>query len=385
MEKRTREKMLVFGQPAVGEEEIAAVVETMRSKWMGTGPRVKRFQEEFAAYVAGRFGAATNSCTAALHICMVAAGIGPGDEVITSPMTFCATANAIIHTGARPVFADCDPRTGNILPAEIVKKITPLTRAIIPVHFAGRPCDMPAITAIAKQHGLLVFEDCAHAIESKVGDRHCGTFGEAGCFSFYVTKNITTVEGGMIVTDDEAFAGRVRILSLHGMSKDAWRRFSDQGYVHYTVAECGYKYNMTDLAAALGLCQLTKIESFYRRRREIWDRYMTELAELPLLLPPLVEPGTTHALHLFSPLLDPDLAGRTRDELLQELLERQIGTGVHYIALHRHPLYQALGYKDGDFPGAEFISDRTFSIPLSPALTDDDVADVIEALRDVLG
>jgi dTDP-4-amino-4,6-dideoxygalactose transaminase len=376
--------MLVFGQPAVGEEEIAAVVETMRSKWMGTGPCVKRFQEEFCAYAGGRYGAATNSCTAALHICMVAAGVGPGDEVVTTPMTFCATANAIMHTGARPVFADCDPRTGNILPAEIVKKITPRTRAIIPVHFAGRPCDMTAILAIAKEHKLLVFEDCAHAIEAKIGDRHCGTFGEAGCFSFYVTKNITTVEGGMVVTDDEAFASKVRILSLHGMSKDAWKRFSDEGYVHYSVSECGYKYNLTDMAAALGLCQLAKIESFYRRRREIWDRYMRELAGLPLLLPPPAEPGTTHALHLFTPLLDTARTRLTRDRVLQELQARNIGTGVHYIALNHHALYQGLGYKDGEFPGAEFISDRTFSIPLSPALKDDDVTDVIEALRDVL-
>ena len=377
--------MLVFGQPAIGEEEISAVNEVMRSKWLGTGPRVKRFQEEFAAYTGGRYASATNSCTAALHICMAAAGVGPGDEVITTAMTFCATANAIMHTGARPVFADCDPRTANIIPDEIVKKITPRTRAIIPVHFAGRPCDMAAIMAIAKKHKLLVFEDCAHAIEARIGDRHCGTFGEAGCFSFYVTKNITTVEGGMVVTDDENFAGKVRILSLHGMSKDAWKRFSDTGYVHYTVSACGYKYNMTDLAAALGRCQMAKIDSFYRRRREIWDRYMGELADLPLLLPPPAEPGTTHALHLFSPLLDIGRTKLTRDGLLQELFAWKIGTGVHYIALNRHPLYQGLGYKDGDFPGAEFISDRTFSIPLSPALTDDDVTDVINALRAVLG
>ncbi len=381
---RKRDSVLVFGQPAIGEEEIAAVVATMRGKWVGTGPRVREFQDRFAEYVGARHAIATNSCTAALHLVMVAAGIGRDDEVITTPMTFCATANAIMHTGARPVFADCDPRDANILPERIEACITPRTRAILPVHFAGRPCDMDRIMAIAARHGLPVFEDCAHAIESRIGSRHCGTFGAAGCFSFYSTKNITTVEGGMIVTDDDAMAARLRMLSLHGMSKDAWRRFSDEGYVHYTVSECGYKYNMTDMQAAMGLCQLARIDAFYARRNAIWNRYQAELASLPLLLPPAPAPHTTHALHLFAPLVDLERTALTRDLLMRKLYELNIGTGVHYVALHRHRLYQALGYKDGDFPGAEFISDRTLSIPLSPALTDDDVTDVIDALRHAL-
>jgi dTDP-4-amino-4,6-dideoxygalactose transaminase len=382
---KKRDSVLVFGQPAIGEDEIEAVAATMRSKWVGTGPRVQEFQNEFAAYVGARHAVATNSCTAALHLVMMAAGIGRNDEVITSPMTFCATANAIMHTGARPVFVDCDPRTGNLLPERLEAAITPRTRAILPIHFAGRPCAMAHIMAIAERHGLMVFEDCAHAIEATVEGRHCGTFGNAGCFSFYSTKNITTVEGGMIVTDDPAMAARLHTLSLHGLSKDAWKRFSDEGYIHYTVAECGYKYNMTDMQAAMGLCQLAKVDTFHARRQAIWERYLREIAPLPLLLPPATAAGAVHALHLFSPLLDIERCALTRDQLMQQLYALNIGTGVHYIALHRHRLYQALGYREGDFPGAEFMSDRTLSVPLSPALTDDDVTDVINALHHVLG
>ncbi|MFN0067786.1 MAG: DegT/DnrJ/EryC1/StrS family aminotransferase [Limisphaerales bacterium] len=381
---RERERFLVFGEPVIGEEEIAAVVATMRSRWLGTGPRVKEFQERFAAYVCAKHAVATNSCTAALHLAMAASGIGPGDEVITSPMTFCATANAILHCGARPVFVDCDPGTGNLRPELVEAAVTPRTRAILPVHLAGLPCDMPAIMDIAARRGLEVIEDCAHAIEAQVAGRHCGTWGRAGCFSFYVTKNLTTVEGGMVVTDDEEFAARVRVLSLHGMSKDAWKRFSDSGYVHYEVAECGYKYNMTDMQAALGLCQLARVDEFLQRRTELWRRYQVGLAGLPLLLPPDPPPGADHARHLFAPRLDLDRAALTRDELLAALQRRKIGAGVHYLALHHHLLYQRLGYRWGDFPGAEFVSDRTFSLPLSPAVSDADADDVIAALHDSL-
>lgn len=381
---RKRNSMLVFGEPAIGEEEITAVVATMRSKWVGTGPQVGAFQTAFADYVGARFAIATNSCTAALHLCMQASGIGPGDEVITSPMTFCATANAIIHSGAQPVFVDCDPRTLNIDPDCIEASITARTKAILPIHFAGRACDMDRIMALADSHGLAVFEDCAHAIESEWKGAHCGTFGKAGCFSFYTTKNLTTVEGGMIVTDDEAFADKLHVLSLHGMSKDAWKRFSDEGYVHYSVDACGYKYNMTDMQAAMGLCQLKKIDAFASRRRAIWDRYQQGLKDLPLFLPLDPEPETVHALHLYTPLLDLPHATITRDKLIEALFNLNVGAGVHYIALHRHKLYQELGCARVALTGAEFVSDRTFSIPLSPALSDDDVTDVITALHEIL-
>jgi len=380
-----REKMLVFGEPAIGESEIDAVVRTLRSKWIGTGPRVKAFQDRFAQHIGAKHAIAVSSCTAALHLVMIASGIEPGDEVITTPMTFCATANAILHAGAVPVFADCDRYTGNLRPDTIEAAITPRTRAIIPVHLAGRPCEMAPIMALAKRHGLMVFEDCAHAIESKVAGRSCGTFGRAGTFSFYVTKNITSIEGGMVVTDDDELAERVRVLSLHGLSRDAWKRFSDAGYQHYTVSECGYKYNMTDVQAALALAQMDRLGPMHRRRAELWRRYTRELAGLPLALPPGPAPGTVHAYHLYTPKLDTDRAGLTRDELLQALHGRKIGCGVHYLSLGRHPLYRDMGLLRTPLPDAEWVSDRTFSIPLSAALSDQDAGDVIEALHAALG
>lgn len=380
-----REKMLVFGEPAIGDAEIDAVVQTLRSKWIGTGPRVKAFQDAFTRHTGAKHAIAVSSCTAALHLVMIASGVGPGDEVITTPMTFCATANAILHAGATPVFADCDRATGNIRPDAIEAAITPRTRAVIPVHLTGRPCDMAAISAIADRHGLMVFEDCAHAIESKVAGRSCGTFGRAGTFSFYVTKNITSIEGGMVVTDDDDLAERVRVMSLHGLSRDAWKRFSDAGYQHYTVSACGYKYNMTDVQAAVALAQMDRLAPMHARRAELWRRYTDELAGLPLHLPPEPAPGTVHAHHLYTPRLDTDRAGLTRDQLLQALHERKIGSGVHYLSLSKHPLYRDMGLLRGPLPEAEWVSDRTFSIPLSAAMSDADAGDVIAALRGVLG
>jgi dTDP-4-amino-4,6-dideoxygalactose transaminase len=380
-----RSSFLVFGSPAIGEEEIAEVVATMRSGWIGTGPRVHQFQEDFRKYVGSANAVALNSCTAALHLAMLAAGVGPGDEVITTPMTFCATANAIIHCGATPVFADCDRGTLNINPEQITRKITPRTRAILPVHFAGRPCDMHAITAIARQHGLKVIEDCAHAIETEIDGRHVGTFGDFGCFSFYVTKNVTTGEGGMVITSSQESANRIKILGLHGMSKDAWSRFGDQGYKHYEVVEVGFKYNMMDLTAAIGLRQLEKVERFWLRRQEIWNAYQEAFAGLPMTTPLAPAPGTRHAYHLYTLILDVDRMGRSRDDVLNALTRLNIGTGVHYLALHTHPYYATtFGLRRGDFPEAEFVSDRTLSIPLSAKLTDEDVQSVIDAVRQVV-
>ena len=379
-----RPDFLVFGEPVIGDDEIAAVVDSLRSKWVGTGPRVQEFQTAFAERVGAKYAIATNSCTAALHLCMLASGIGPDDDVITTPMTFCATANAILHTGARPVFVDCDYRTGNIDADQIASKITPRTRAILPVHFAGYPCDMDVICDVAAKYDLTIIEDCAHAIEATYDGRNCGTIGKAGAFSFYVTKNITTVEGGMIVTDDEVFADRLRILSLHGLSRDAWKRFSDSGYKHYTVTECGYKYNMTDLAAALGLCQLAKIDTFHARRAEIWQRYNTELSDLPLILPPPAPSNRTQALHLYTIRLDAAQAGISRDDLLCRLQELNIGSGVHYVGLQRHPLYQQLGCRPEDYPASDRISEQTLSLPLSAGMSDQDCEDVITAMRYIL-
>ncbi len=380
-----RENFLVFGSPRIEEDEIEEVVSCLRSGWIGTGPRVAEFERRVAAYKGAAHAVAVNSCTAALHLSILAAGIGPGDEVITTPMTFCASVNAIIHAGATPVLADVDPLSLNIDPAKVRAKITPRTRAILPVHFAGRSCDMDPLCALAEEHGLTVIEDCAHAIETEYRGRKAGTFGDFGCFSFYVTKNVITGEGGMILARNPEHAARLKVLALHGMSADAWKRFGDEGYRHYLVTEAGFKYNMMDLQAAIGLRQLDKVEPFWERRREIWERYTAELSGLPLTLPAPVEADTRHAFHLFSILVDEGRAGLSRDAFLTAMTKRKIGVGVHYLSIPEHPFYQQrFGWSPDDCPNARDIGRRTVSLPISPKLTDADVTDVIEAVREIL-
>jgi len=380
--KPARKEFLVFGSPLVTEREIAAVSEVMKSGWIGTGPKVAEFEQAFAEYIGCRHAVALNSCTAALHLSMIASGVGEGDEVITTPMTFCATVNAIIHTGATPVLADVNPRTLTIDPSRVEAAITEKTKAILPVHFAGRPCDMDALAAIAKKYRLLLIEDAAHAIESSWRDKKIGTIGDMTCFSFYVTKNIFTGEGGMVTCADEDMAARIKIYGLHGMSKDAWKRYSDEGYRHYQVVVPGFKYNMMDIQAAMGLAQLPYINEYLDRRRRIWRAYDEAFAGLPLTLPAPEDPGTVHARHLYTPLLNLDDVRCTRDKFIAALHAENIGTGVHYISVHLHPYYrEKYGCKDGDFPAAFDISNRTFSLPLSAKLTDEDVEDVIRAVR----
>ncbi|MBN1353730.1 MAG: DegT/DnrJ/EryC1/StrS family aminotransferase, partial [Candidatus Omnitrophica bacterium] len=336
---RPKNKFLVFGSPVIEREEIEEIEDSIRHRWIGTGPKVAKFEDAFASYKNARFAVALNSCTAALHLSMLAGGIGPGDEVITTAMTFCATINAIIHAGATPVLADCDRSNMNILPEEIKKKITPKTKAILAVHFAGRPCDMNAIIKIATKYRLKIIEDCAHAIESEYHGKKTGTFGSSGCFSFYVTKNIITGEGGMVITENEKIASRIKTLALHGMSKDAWRRFSDKGYKHYKVIYPGFKYNMMDIQAAIGIHQLKRIDLYWKRREAIWQRYSRTFRNLPCILPPEPEPKTKHAYHLYTPLIDIKNLGKKRDWVLAALTAENIGTGVHYIPVHLHPYY----------------------------------------------
>ena len=379
-----RKDFLVFGSPAIDEPEIAEVVATLRSGWIGTGPRVVRFEEMFREYVGAQHAVALNSCTAALHLAMLVSGVGAGDEVITTPMTFCATANAIVHTSARPVFVDVELDTGNIDPDRIEAAITPRTKAILPVHYAGRPCRMDRIEAIARRHGLLLIEDAAHAIESAYHARKIGTIGDLTCFSFYVTKNVVTAEGGMVTTDNPDFAAKIKMYGLHGMSKDAWKRFSDAGYRHYEVLFPGFKYNMTDIQAALGIHQLARIAQGAKRREEIWARYDEAFADLPVVRPAPIGKGITHARHLYTILVKTEEIGKTRDQVLNDLIRLNIGTGVHYTALHLHPYYrQTFGYKLGDFSNAEHIGERTLSLPLSAKLADGDVEDVVTAIRTV--
>lgn len=381
----SRNSYLVFGSPQLLEAEIDEVVATLRAAWIGTGPKVQRFEQDFAAYVGAPHAAALGSCTAALHLALVTLGLQPGDEVIVPAMTFAATANVVVHAGATPVFADVDRETQCLDPADAERKITPRTCAIIPVHFGGRPCDMAAIMELARAHRLRVVEDCAHAIETLWHGRHAGTIGDVGAFSFYVTKNVVTGEGGMLVTSDEAQAARVRTLGLHGMSSDAWKRFSDEGYKHYEVIEPGFKYNMTDMQAAIGIHQLARVERNLERRNAIWQRYDDAFAALPVFVPPPTAPDSRHGRHLYTPMLDLDQLDIDRDAVQAELHRMRIGTGIHYRALHLHEYYRnRFGHRPGDLPNAEWISERTLSLPLSPKLTDDDVEDVICAFSSVL-
>ena len=399
---RARKDFLVFGAPQIGEEEIAGVTDSLRRRWIGTGPKVAEFEAAFAAYKSGAGTAApktgstetphaiaVNSCTAALHLSILSLGIGPGDEVITTPLTFCATANAILHAGATPVLADCDPVTLNIDPEQVARKITKKTKAILPVHFAGRACDMNALGRLAKIHRLKIIEDCAHAIETEWRGPHgrvkAGTFGDAGCFSFYATKNMTTSEGGMILTSKASVADRAKRLALHGMTKDAWKRYSDSGYVHYDVVDLGYKYNMTDLQAAIGLPQLRRIEANWKRRRALWARYQQAFADLPVDLPAEAGADERHGYHLYTPLVRKS-AGVKRDWILSAMTAENIGVGVHYRALCDHPYYRkTLGWSRKDTPVAAGIGDRTVSLPFSAALTYADAGDVITAFRKVFG
>ena len=379
---------IVFGSPRIEEEEIAEVVDSLRSGWLSTGPKVGRFEEMFRQYVGARHAIALNSCTAGLHLLLLSAGVGPGDEVITTPITFAATANVIVHVGAKPVFVDVDATTMNLDPDEVKRALEARgdrVKAIMVVHLAGRPCPMEPIWGLARDRGLLILEDAAHATEAWYKGRKVGTLGDGAAFSFYVTKNLVTGEGGMVTTDRDDWAERIRILSLHGMSKGAWKRYSTAGFAHYQILYPGYKYNMMDLQAAMGIHQLPRLEPFLKRREEIWRAYDESFADLPVQLPDTPEADTVHARHLYTPLLALEQLAVERDSVIEALREEGVGTGVHFISLHLQPFYQeAFGYRVGDFPRAEEISRRTLSLPLSAKLTDEQVDRIIVKFRTVL-
>jgi dTDP-4-amino-4,6-dideoxygalactose transaminase len=385
VDKPVRDSYLVFGKPDLREPEIDEALATLRSAWIGTGPRVAQFERQFADYVGTPHAVAVNSCTAALHLALLVTGLQPGDEVIVPAMTFASTANVVVHAGGRPVLADVRRDTQCLDPAEIARLATARTRAVIPVHFAGRSADMTGIMAMAEQHGLRVIEDCAHAIETLHRGRHAGTLGDVGAFSFYATKNVVTGEGGMIITSNDEWSARLRRLRLHGLSGDAWKRFSDAGFKHYEVVEPGYKYNMMDLQAALGIHQLARVETTLQRRQEIWSRYDAAFSGLPVFIPAAADRETRHARHLYTLLLDLEQLTVARDTVQHALHTQRIGTGIHYRALNLHPYYrEAFGYGPGDLPNAEWISDRTLSLPLSPGMSDADVDDVIFAVTETL-
>jgi len=348
-----------------------------------TGPKVKRFESDFAQYTGAKHAIAVNSCTAALHLSLAACGVGPGDEVVVPTLTFCATANVVVHLGARPVLVDVDAN-GLICPAALTRAITRNTKAVVPVHFAGQACDLDSVLRIAANHGLDVVEDAAHAVGASYCGRPIGTHGRATAFSFYATKNMTTGEGGMVTTNDDSLAVLIRRLVLHGMSRDAWKRYTEAGSWYYEVLEPGYKDNMTDVQAALGIHQLKRLESFIQGRREmaaLYDRAFQSLEELEL---PAELPGRRHVYHIYPIRLRPG-SGIDRGAFIEEMKQANIGTSVHFIPLHRHPYYRdALGCRNEDFPMAEKLYEGYVSLPLYPRMTADDANDVIREVHRVL-
>jgi dTDP-4-amino-4,6-dideoxygalactose transaminase len=379
------EEFLPFSRPSISQAAIDEVVACLKSGWITTGPRVKQFEDDLKAYLGAPHVLALTSATAGLHLVLVALKLQPGDEVITTPMTFAATLNTIVLSGGRPVLVDVEPGTYNLDVSKIEKAVTKRTRAIMPVHFGGLPVDLDPLYDIAKIHNLRVIEDAAHAIGTEYKGRRIGSFGDIQVFSFHPNKNMTTGEGGCVATRDEKLASDVALLRFHGMDREAWNRFGKKGTQHYEIIAPGYKYNMMDIQAALGLHQLKQLDGFIKRRTEIAQRYHTLLAGWPQWTLTR-DPGFRHlhAWHLYTPLINPDAAKMDRDAFMQGMKERNIGTGLHYRAVHLYPYYhEQFGFKRGDFPNAEAISDRIVSLPLFPAMTDRDQDRVIEAMRDL--
>jgi dTDP-4-amino-4,6-dideoxygalactose transaminase len=378
-----RSDFLTFAPPLIGEEEIAEVVDTLRSGWITTGPKTARFEQEFARFLGAPGALALNSCTAGLHTALVTLGVGPGDEVITSPLTFAASANVIEHVQARPAFADVEPLTLQMDPAQVEAAVTPRTRAIIVVHFGGHPANLPAIRDIAARHRLTIIEDAAHALPARHDGRLIGSGDNPVAFSFYATKNLTTGEGGMLTADPE-FLARARMISLHGMSHDGWNRYAEGGHWYYEVKLPGFKYNMTDIQAALGLWQLRKLARHQQRRRDVAAAYQAALEGCDAFELPAERPEVEHAWHLYVLRLQPGTLTIGRDEFIAELTRRRIGTSVHFIPLHLHPYYRdTYGYDPDAYPVAYSNYQRMLSLPLHPGLTDTDVADVTEAVLDI--
>lgn len=383
--KPVREKLLGFSPPLIKKEEIKEVVDSMKSCWLTAGPKVIRFEEKFKDYIGCKHAVSVNSCTSALHLSLIISGIKSGDEVITTPITWPSTANVIIHVGAKPVFVDVEKDTLNIDAKKIEEKITAKTKAIIPVHMAGKACDLKEIHRIAKEHGLKVIEDCAHAAESTFEGKKIGAISELNCFSFYATKNIACGEGGMITTDNDEYADKARVLRLHGLDKDAWQRYSTTEFKLHQVVLPGFKYNWTDLQAGIGLHQLEKVESSWEKRQRIAKKYYRELRELPLELPKKPDKDSKMAWHLFIVQLKLEELKASRNQIVSAINKENIGTGIHFYSLHLQPYYkETLGCKENDFPIAADISNRIISIPLSPKMNSIDVQDTINAMKKVL-
>jgi dTDP-4-amino-4,6-dideoxygalactose transaminase len=380
-----RDKFLPFALPDVDEAELQQIQESLMSGWVTTGPKTRQFEMEFAAVVGAKHAIAVNSCTAAMHLALEAIGLQRGDEVITTPYTFAATAEVIRYFDARPVLIDVDPRCLNMRLDLIEAAITPRTKAIIPIHIAGLSAEMGAIGQIAQQHNLAVIEDAAHAFPAVYQGQTIGAISDFTCFSFYATKTITTGEGGMICTDNDAYAERCRIMALHGISKDAWKRYTAEGSWYYEIIAPGYKYNLTDIAAGMGLAQLAKVERMWRRRREIAGRYNIAFGPQPALQLPHDRADCQHAWHLYMLRLNLDQLTIDRARFIEELKQRNIGSSVHFIPLHLHPYYRdTYGYQPEDFPVAYREFQREVSLPIYSKMSDQDVQDVIDAVLDIV-
>ncbi|MFH1827384.1 MAG: DegT/DnrJ/EryC1/StrS aminotransferase family protein [bacterium] len=381
-----RKNFLVFGKPYIGEDEIKEVEATLRSGWWGTGPKTEQFENEFKAYETTKYAISVNSATAGLHLALKVLGVGPGDEVITTPLTFVSDANVIVHCGAKPVFADVDTNTWNIDPKEIEKKITKKTKVIMPVHLHGRPCNMDSILKIAKKYKLFVVNDAAHAVEAKYHGKKIGSMNDLSVFSFYVTKNLATGEGGMITTNNKKYAQELSVWRLHGLSRDAWKRYSVKHFSLYEAMVPGFKYNLTDIASSIGIHQLRRIEKNLKVRAKIWGMYDEAFkGEKLLTLPAPIEKNTRHAMHLYAILLDLKKLKVNRNEFVDGLIKENIGSGVHFAPIHLQPYYRkTFGYKKGDFPNSEYVGERILSLPLGANLTKSDTQSVIGAVKKVL-
>lgn len=379
-------KYINFSSYSISDEEKRELIDTLDSGWLTTGPKTKRFEEEFSRYVKSAYAVGVTSGTAALHLSLLALRIGPGDEVITTPMTFVATVNAILYISAKPVLADVEPDTLNIDPEEIRRKITKQTKAIIPVHYAGQPCRMDEIDAIAKDHKLRVIEDAAHAIEAEYGGKKIGSLSDTACFSFHPIKNMTTGEGGMVTMNNQALADKIRILRLHGMDKTAWRRYGKGQFRHWDMKYIGFKYNMTDMQASLGIHQLKKIDDFWKKRKEYSRKYDDHFSgEKDIMVLPPPGTGDKNAYHLYPIRVRTENLKLSRDEIIDAIQAKNIGIGVHFRAVHLLSYYKNY-FKTGCgvFPNAEYASDRLISLPLYPGMSPDDIDYVAESVKEIV-
>jgi dTDP-4-amino-4,6-dideoxygalactose transaminase len=381
-----RSEFLPFSTPTIEDAEINEVVDSLRSGWITTGPKVKRFEEEFKAYVGAPFAVPLSSATAGLHLTLLALGIKDGDEIITTPMTFASTVSMIVLCGGTPVLVDIEPGTLNIDAGKIREKITERTRAIIPVHFAGQACAMDEIFALAREFGLAVIEDAAHAAGTEYKGKRIGSFDSISIFSFHPNKNITTGEGGMVCTPDETLAEEISLLKFHGMSREAWKRFSASGTPNYDIMLPGFKYNMMDIQAAIGIHQLPKLDGFIDRRRDIAEFYNREFADVAELALPTYAPyAQRHAWHLYTPLVKIEALTIDRDRFMAELKALNIGSGLHYKAVHHHAWYREnLPQPVGSLVNADYASDRILSLPLFPKMTEQDARDAVAAVKTVI-